>query len=192
MAFPNTVIARPICQSLRHRKSWLNSGSSGCQPLGSSWCSTPLTTDSNHSRVLICGGLPIFGNNRTCTVLLEQPRPIVTPPILYVTARSQHNRSLQLLQTTELAIKAQSSDKSRFCSLFQSEYHEASTPIKPRRPLIFLPRGRLHATANVSCNAGCERTPAPRTGPFPFIQPLVRPPSPRFTKCWFVGCWSSS
>jgi hypothetical protein len=29
MAFPNAVIARHICQSLRQRKSWLNSGSGG-------------------------------------------------------------------------------------------------------------------------------------------------------------------
>ena len=39
MAFPNAVIARHICQSLRQRKSWLNSGSGGGQPLVYSYSS---------------------------------------------------------------------------------------------------------------------------------------------------------
>jgi hypothetical protein len=101
MAFPNAVIARHICQSLRQRKSWLNSGSGGwptpgvfmVQPAVDDWLQYFEGLDLRRASTLLGTPAACPSTNRG-----------LSPP-LHVTARAPYNSSLQLLQTTEQARK---------------------------------------------------------------------------------------
>ena len=116
MAFPNAVIARHICQSLRQRKSWLNSGS-GC-PTPGAFMVQPAVDD----------WLQYF----EC-LDLRRASPFLGPPAACPRAtEAYHHPSMSLREphTTQVynctscfkpqnrSASAQRSDKSRFKSRF--------------------------------------------------------------------------
>jgi hypothetical protein len=154
MAFPNAGIARHICQSLRQRKSWLNSGSGGW-PTPGVFIVQPAVDDW----LQYFEGLDLRGHPHFWEHLQLAPRGTEAYHHPSMSLREPHTTQVyNCFKPQNRRASAQISDKLRFWSRICGECHEASPPIKPHAPLTFPLLEQLPATTNVSCNTLCERT----------------------------------